>query len=115
MEECSSKAFCDAVDGMMGELVHSLHTVVDDLKLKLYGELTECERQNIDVSGANTKKVTTIFTILKTKSIHVHQLCLTALEELKHNDVADKLRDELRERMKSARLLTTVPSKRVKP
>ena len=108
MEEYgSTRLFGNAVDEMMDGLVHSLHTVIDDLKLKLYDELTEYERQNIDGSRTNMDKVTTFFTILKTKSVDTHQKCLRALEELKHKDVADKLR----ERMESACLLRTAPSK----
>lgn len=107
MEEYSA-GFCNVVDEMMDELAHSLHTVVDGLKLKLYGEFTEYERQSIDAGETNMKKVTTFFTILKTKTVDAHQKCLKALEDLKHKDMADKLR----ERMKSARLLRTEPSKR---
>ena len=99
--------FCDAVDEMMNDLAHSLHTVVDGLKLKLFDEFTEHERQKIDVSGTDIKKVTIFFTILKTKSADAHQKCLKALEELKHKDVADKLR----EKMKIPCLLKTAPGK----
>ena len=94
-EYCSGR-FCDAVDELMGYLTHTLHTVVNDLKLKLYSEFTEQERQNIDGSGVDMKKVTTLFTILKTKSVGVHQKCLKALEELKHEEAADKLRERIK-------------------
>ena len=105
MEDYSSAMFCDAVDELMDDIARTLHTVVDDMTLKLYGEFTERERQKIDGSGTDINKVTTFFTILKTKSADAHQKCLKVLEELKHKEVADKLR----EKMKS--LLRTVPGK----
>lgn len=107
-DKCSSEeAFCRAVDGLMDHLTHTLHTVVDDLKLKLYGEFTEQERQNIDSSGTDFKKVEALFTSLKTKSVNVHQKCLKALEELKHKDVAKKLN----EKMENSFLAVTVAGK----
>ena len=88
--------FCFAVDKLMYDLTNTLHTVVEGLKLKLYGEFTEVERQRIDCSEMNLSKVTIFFEILKTKSVDTHQKCLEALEELKHKEIADKLREKMK-------------------
>ena len=77
----------------MEDLTSSLHTVVNDLKLKLYSEFMEQERQNIDNSGTDYNKVIALFTCLKTKSVNAHHKCVKALEELGHEDVTDKLRE----------------------
>lgn len=97
MEECSEcSMFPRAVDELMEELTNSLHTVVNDLLLKLYDKFTEAERQDIDASRTNINKVKKLFIILKTKSIDAHQKCLKALEELGHHDIADKLRQKMK-------------------
>ena len=95
MEVCARKMFGRVVDELMDELANTLHTVVDDLVLKLYSEFTEQERQKIHGRGTNMEKVTTMFTTLKTKSVDAHQKCLKALEDLKHHDVVDKLREKM--------------------
>ena len=93
-DECSN--FVRAVDRTMGELANTLHTVVSDLKLKLYDVFSEGERQNIDASKTNMDKVTTLFTCLKTKPTDAQQNCLKALEELKHTEIANKLRERMK-------------------
>ena len=89
------KLFSRAVNELMDELVHTLHTVVDDLKLKLYNEFTPYEHQSIDCCRTNIDKVKTLFESLKTKSAEVHKKCLKALEELKHNEIAKKLSETM--------------------
>ena len=95
-EVWSASAFLRAVDELMEYLTSRLHTVVNDLKLKLYGEFTEQERQNIDNSGTDIDKVIALFTSMKTKSVNAHHKCVKALEELGHKDVADKLREKIK-------------------
>ena len=96
MEDEDRAKFCYAVDNSMYDLTNTLHTVVEELKLKLFGEFTEGERQEIDCSGTNLRKVTILFETLKTKSVDTHQKCLEALEELKHKEIADKLREKMK-------------------
>ena len=93
---CDRKMFGRAVDELMDELTNTLHTVVRDLMLKLHSEFTELERQKIDGRETDMERVTTLFTTLKTKPVDTYQKCLKALEELKHHDVADKLRDKMK-------------------
>ena len=84
--------FSLAVDEMMETLTERLHTVIDDLILKVYACFTEGERQNIHASRTNIKKVEEFFKTLKTKGVEEYKKCLTAMEELKHPDVAKMLR-----------------------
>lgn len=108
MEEvnCSvRKMFCYAVDELMNELADNLHPVVDDLLLKLYSEFTEQERQNINNSGTSLNKIVHLFESLKTKSSDAHQKCLKALEELKHKEMADKLKENMN-KSSSPRIVT---------
>ena len=107
MDEEEREKFCHAVDELMYDLANTLHTVVGELKLKLYGEFTGQERQRIDGSGTDMEKVTNLVEILKTKSANTHQKCLKALEELKHEEIADKLR----EKMKKIRMSKTTSRK----
>lgn len=94
-EEASEEGFCHAVDEMMDYLTNTLHTTVDDLLTKLYGEFQLEERQNIDASRTAAEKVKTFFEALKTKSVGAHQKCLTVLGELKRRDVANKLKEKM--------------------
>ena len=73
MEEDERAKFSHAVDELMYDLVNTLHTVVGELKLKLYGELSGQERQHIDGRETNMDKVTNLFEILKTKSANAQQ------------------------------------------
>ena len=95
-EVWSESAFGRAVDQLMEGLANSLHTVVKDIKLKLYSEFTEQERQSIDNSGTDIDKVITLFTSLKTKPVGAHHKCVKALEELGYQDVVDKLREKIK-------------------
>lgn len=96
MEGDEVRVFGHAVDQLMEDLTSSLHTVVNDVKIRLYDEFTEHERQVIDNSGTDIDKVISLFTSLKTKSVDAHHKCVNALEELGHHDVAEKLREKIK-------------------
>ena len=81
------ESFSLAVDQMMETLTGRLHTVIDSLIVKLYAFFTEGERQEINASKTNIKKVEEFFRALKTKQVDVYEKCLTAINELQHPDV----------------------------
>ena len=87
-------SFSYAVDKLMGELTERLHTVIDDLLLKLYDCFTERERQEINTNRINIKKVEDFFRIVKTKDVNSYEKCLTAMEDLNCHDLASNLREE---------------------
>ena len=91
MEGSISQSFQHAVDSMMEDLVTRLHTVIDDLKKKLYNCFTDSERQKIDASTTNNKKVMELFEIVKTKQTDVHKRCLGAMESLGYGDLVSEL------------------------
>ena len=89
------ESFKLAVDEMMGTLTGSLHTVIDELILKLYACFTEGERQQIQhPNRTKIQMVEEFFKTLKTKGVEVYKKCLTAMEELKHPDLARMLREK---------------------
>ena len=88
------ESFSYAVNKMMGELSERLHTVIDDLLVKLYNCFTERERQEINASKTNIKKVEEFFMALKTKDVDAYERCLIAMEDLNHHDLASTLKAE---------------------
>ena len=89
------ESFKLAVDEMMGTLTERLHTVIDELILRLYAYFTEGERQEIQhPSKTKIKMVEEFFKTLKTKGVEVYEKCLTAMVELKHPDLARMLREK---------------------
>ena len=94
MESVRRSSFKCAVDKMMETLTGRLHTVVDDLILKLYDCFTEAERQKINSCRTNIKKTEELFTTLKTKSVTAYDKCLLAMEDLNHGDLVSTLKEE---------------------
>ena len=94
MEITTRNSFQYAVDTMMETLTGRLHTVVDDLILKLYDCFTEAERQKINSCRTNIKKVEELFTKLKTKNVSAYNKCLQAMEDLNHGDLVSTLKEE---------------------
>lgn len=88
------ESFSHAVDKMMEDLTTRLHTVIDDLTFKLYNCFTEGERQDINASRTNIKRVEEFFIRIKTKDVDAYEKCLTAMEALNHHDLASNLREE---------------------
>ena len=68
MDETGS--FACAVDEMMGVLTETLHTVIDDLILKLYDCFTESERQEINACKTNIKRVEEFVAASINRSLH---------------------------------------------
>jgi len=98
-----SQSFQHAVNGMMEDLVISLHTVIDDLRIKLYDCFTDSERQKIDAYRTNNEKVTEFFKVLNTKQNDVHKRCLDAIESLGYGDLASKLTKKWKQSTKSSK------------
>lgn len=90
------QSFSVAVDEMMGTLTETLHTVIDGIILKTYNCFTEGERQEINASKTNIKKVEEFFRTLKTKGVDAYERCLTAMNDLHHPDLARTLREKWR-------------------
>ena len=89
-----TRSFACAVDEMMGVLTETLHTVIDDLILKLYDCFTESERQEINACKTNIKRVEEFFSTLKTKNVAVHERCLIAIKDSQHPEIARILREK---------------------
>ena len=86
------ESFSIAVDDTMGSLTNRLHTVLDELLLKLYSCFTDGERQEIQVGGnTGIRKVEKFFVTLKTKDVSAYKRCLIALKELKHTELSEEL------------------------
>lgn len=90
------KSFSCAVNEMMETLTETLHTVIDELILKTYNCFTEGERQEINASITKIKQVEKFFTTIKTKDVEAFEKCLIAIENLKHPDLARRLREKWR-------------------
>ena len=86
--------FQNAVDSMMEDLVKSLHTVIDDLMIRLYDCFTELQRQEIDANGVKIKRVKEFLKVLKTKGKGAHIRFLDAVESFGYVDLAYKLREK---------------------
>lgn len=96
MEDQKSPSFKCAVDNMKHELADRLHTVIDDLKIKLQECFAISEREKIDAEKTNTAKVRKFFKVLKTKSSDIHERCLKAIEEFGgFDDLVKRLRTEM--------------------
>ena len=105
-----TKSFALAVDGMMDSLTEKLHTVIDELIIKLYDCFTLSERQEIDACNTNIKKVEKFFSTMKTKNVTVYGRCLNAIEDLKHPEIAQNLREKWENAQKRDSVVAKVSS-----
>ena len=108
MDERNSFAY--AVDEMMERLTATLHTVIDDLIIKLYDCFIESERQEIKACNTNFKKVEEFFSTIKTKDSTVYERCLDAIKNLKHPDTARILREKWGNAQNRNSLVAKAPS-----